>query len=127
MPTGARLCVRINGVANQGDHIHKLLTTFASHLFRLNHFIRLPQPGERFGPIRVDEERWLIKFRSQFLDVPELQPSPIGNAIQDLECFDLVLVVFDELPEARQHRLGFFQRLGIETPPEEVGRGSARQ
>ena len=69
--------VRVDGVAHQGDHVHELLAALAPHLLRLDHLKRLPEPGQRFRPVRVHEERRLVQLGRQFLDVPEPQARPI--------------------------------------------------
>ena len=52
--------------------------------------------------------------------MPELETRSVGLAVQNLQRFDLVLVLVDELSETREHRFGFLQRLGIETRPEKL-------
>ena len=45
--------------------------------------------------------------------MPEPQPRPVRSAVEDLNGFEFVLVLLDELLEVRDERLGFLQGMGV--------------
>ncbi len=83
-----QLVVLVHGEADEGDEVGEdALAAGAFDLVFLQRGVGLPELG--FGP----EVRRRLDAFGQILHVLELQPLPVGLAVEDLQRGDLVLVL----------------------------------
>jgi hypothetical protein len=100
--------VWVECVPHERDHVRQLLAAVALHLVRFDCLVGLPQP---FGLQRL---RRLLNRLGQFFDLAVPQAGSMRSRVENLQRFDFVLVVVEELAEVRQQRLRLLLRRGIE-------------